>query len=562
MVYVTTMDGYLAAAVQFEPEFGAVEANLSRLSRLVESAAAAGARLVVLPEMCTTGYVFRSREEIAPWVQPVPGPSTSFLGGLAARTKTHLVAGLAEVDLGTGFFYNTAVLLGEDGALLGKYRKLHSFVDETRWAKDGDLGMPVFSTGLGSIAIMICMDAEYFETARLAALQGAEILAFPTNWLGPAPSRSWRARALENRMYVVAADRWGEERGTRFAGGSAIVDPGGRVLASRERGDGVVMARIDPGLARDKHLMGFGHVLSRRLPREYHGLVINSYLWQPWAVQGLPPERQSVLAVAQLAARHCHPGAVLADAVAAVEEAAGQGGADLVVLPQLYAAAGAAQAGLAEEIPGPVTRRLVELSARLGTHLVFGLPEKAPGGPYSTVVLVGPGEVLGLYRQLHLSEADEAWCRVGNLGMPTVDLPLGRVALLTATDLLVPESSRIVAKKGADLICAPGAWTDAGTTWLWDDRWASNDTFLAVANLEGDGFAGGSTVLGNLEDGARAEVGAGGGWVCLTVDTRWERRVRHKEILRKLQPGWYAPLVEAPGRLEEVTGTSGGCRMP
>lgn len=539
----------MAAAVQYEPEFGAVEANLAALAGLVASASAAGARLVVLPEMCTTGYVFGSREEIAPWVQPVPGPVTSFLGRLAARAKTYLVAGLAEVDPRTGFFYNTAVLLGSDGALLGKYRKLHSFVNETRWAKDGDLGMPVFSTELGCLAMMICMDAEYFEAARLAALQGAEVLAFPTNWLGPAPSRSWRARALENQMYVVAADHWGEERGTRFSGGSAIIDPGGRVLDSRERGDGVVTARICPDLARARRLPGFGHVLSRRQPREYHGLVLNSYLWQPSAVQGLPPERQSVVAVAQLGARHTHPEAVLGDAVTAVEAAVGQSGADLVVLPELYAALGSAQAGLAEAIPGPVTRQLVKLAARLGTHLVFGLPESAPGGPYATVVLVGPGEVLGLYRKLHLAEADEAWCRVGNLGMPTVDLPLGRVALLTATDLLVPESARIVAKKGADLICAPGAWTDAGTTWLWADRWAGNDTLLAVANLEGGGFAGGSTVLGNLEEGAQAGVEAGRGWACLQVDTRWERRVRQKEILRKLQPGWYAPLVEAPGRV-------------
>ncbi|MEW6524298.1 MAG: nitrilase-related carbon-nitrogen hydrolase [Bacillota bacterium] len=544
------MNCYVAAAVQYEPEFGAVDVNLEQLAGLVQQAASAGAQLVVLPEMATTGYVFRSREEISPLVQPVPGPVTDFLGQLAARTGTHLVMGLAEVDEETGIFYNTAVLMGSNGALLGKYRKLHSFVDETRWAKDGDLGMPVFDTALGRIAMMICMDADYFETARLAALQGADVIAFPTNWLGPAPSKSWRARALENRVYVVAADRWGEERGIRFSGGSAIIGPGGEVLSWLERGNGVVTAEIDLATARDKHVPGFGHVLARRMPREYHGVVINSYLWSPASVQGLPPERQSGVAVVQLRARPGSPEAMVISAVEAVEAVvAGTGGAvDLVVLPEALVAAGADHAALAEEIPGPVTHRFLELATRFGLYIAFGLPERAPSGLYSSVVLVGPDEIYGLYRKLHLTPADEQWCRTGDLGMPTVDLPLGRVALLTATDLMVPETARTVAKKGADLICAPGAWADPSTTWLWDDRWAGNDTLLAVANLSGQGFAGRSTVFGNLEEKQRARVDADAGWACLTVDTKWERRIRQKEMLRRLQPGWYSPLVKGKHR--------------
>jgi predicted amidohydrolase len=217
---------------------------------------------------------------------------------------------------------------------------------------------------------------------------------------------------------------------------------------------------------------------------------------------------------------------------------------DLVVLPEALVAGGAGQPELAEEIPGPVTGRMLELATRLDLHLAFGVPERTPRGLYSSVVLVGPGEVQGLYRKLHLTAADREWgCLPGDLGFPTFDLPLGRVALLCADDLLYPEAPRSVAKKGADLICAPGAWTDPSTTWLWADRWSGNDTFLAVANLAGGGFAGGSAVYGDLERGDRARVSEPEGSAYVRVNTAWGRRVRQKETLRRLQPHWYAPLV-------------------
>ncbi|HLN61702.1 MAG TPA: nitrilase-related carbon-nitrogen hydrolase, partial [Symbiobacteriaceae bacterium] len=129
---------YSVAAVQFEPRFADKEHNVASLLALTEQAARAGARLVVLPEMATTGYCFRSRAEVAPLVELVPtGPTVAQFAALAARLGIHVVVGMPECEPATGAYYNTAVLVGPKG-YIGKYRKTHSFIDETRWAREGN----------------------------------------------------------------------------------------------------------------------------------------------------------------------------------------------------------------------------------------------------------------------------------------------------------------------------------------------------------------------------------------------------------------------------------------
>ena len=162
------------------------------------------------------------------------------------------MVGLAEVDPETGIYYNSAVLIGPEGPV-GLYRKTHAYISEPKWAKDGDLGLPVFETPIGRIAMTICMDACYPETARVPALAGADVICFPTNWLSEkSPSPSWMARAAENGVYLIAANRYGLERGVQFSGGSAVIDPDGAVQSVLDTGDGIVWGWIDPARARDK----------------------------------------------------------------------------------------------------------------------------------------------------------------------------------------------------------------------------------------------------------------------------------------------------------------------
>src|SRR5262249_20538008 len=159
------------------------------------------------PEMATTGYCWIAREEIAPFVEPIPGPTTTRFQALTNSYECYIVISLPEVDPKTNIYYNSLALITPQG-IAGTYRKIHSYIAEPRWARDGDLGFPVWETPLGRIAGLICMDAMYFEAARIPALHSADVLVFPTNWLEEkCPSSWWMARAFENGVYFIAANR-------------------------------------------------------------------------------------------------------------------------------------------------------------------------------------------------------------------------------------------------------------------------------------------------------------------------------------------------------------------
>lgn len=214
------LDQYRVAAIQFEPLLGATAENIARLLEITETAAQGGARLIVLPEMVTTGCCWYNRDEIRPHVEPIPGPTTEAFKEVARRYDCYIVVGMPEVAPRIGNFYNSAALVGPTG-VVGVYRKTHSFAADLKWAKNGDLGLPVWDTPLGRIGILICMDAGYFEPARLLALRGADVLCFPTNWLGEqSPGPAWSTRAWENGCYLIAANRYGLERGIQLSGGS------------------------------------------------------------------------------------------------------------------------------------------------------------------------------------------------------------------------------------------------------------------------------------------------------------------------------------------------------
>ena len=241
---------YRVAAIQFEPLLHAKAENIARLLILTETAAQAGARLIVLPEMATTGYCWYSRDEIRPYVEPIPGPTTEAFASIAQQYGCYIVVGMPEVAPRTGVFYNSAALIGPAG-VVGVYRKTHGYVADLKWAKDGDLGLPVWETPLGRIGIMICMDGGYFEPARLLALAGADVLCFPTNWLGEkCPGPAWIARAWENGCYLISANRYGLERGVQFSGGSCVLNPDGTIQAVRDSGDGIVYGEVSPATAR------------------------------------------------------------------------------------------------------------------------------------------------------------------------------------------------------------------------------------------------------------------------------------------------------------------------
>ena len=267
------------AAIQTHPEFGAVTANLDRTEALLEDASRAGARLVVLPELAHTGYVFETRAEAFSLAESVPdGPTCQRLTRLARALGMHIVSGVAECS--DGRLYNSSVVIGP-GGLVGRYRKVHLWGDENIIFEPGDLGFPVFHTPLGRIASLICYDGWFPESYRQCVLAGADLICVPTNWVpipGQAPDQPamatilCQAAAHSNSVVVVAADRVGVERGQPFIGQSVIVSHTGWPLAGPASDDSeeVLYADVDLGSARrDRAWNAFNNPIRDRRPDVY-----------------------------------------------------------------------------------------------------------------------------------------------------------------------------------------------------------------------------------------------------------------------------------------------------
>jgi N-carbamoylputrescine amidase len=262
------------ACIQMEPAIGKVETNVVHGVGLINRAAEHGAKLVVLPELCNTGYAFQSREEAFAVAEPVPdGPTVRAWSEVAAKHKLHLVAGICERD-GPKLF-NSAVLIGPSG-YVGTFRKVHLWNEENLYFEPGDLGFPVFHTAIGRIGMAICYDGWFPETFRLAALQGADIVCVPTNWV-PIPGQSEGREAManilamaaahSNSIYIACADRVGTERGQSFEGQSLIVSFTGWPVAgpaSRDKEE-ILVAEVALGEARRaRNWNAFNQVLRDR----------------------------------------------------------------------------------------------------------------------------------------------------------------------------------------------------------------------------------------------------------------------------------------------------------
>ncbi|MEN3010000.1 MAG: nitrilase-related carbon-nitrogen hydrolase [Candidatus Bipolaricaulaceae bacterium] len=256
--------------VQFAPEFGEKERNLRRIEELL---AGEEADLWVLPELCTTGYQFRNREELEELAEPVPqGPTVRRLLALARQRGCHLVVGIAEAA--GDRFYNSALLLGPQG-VLAHYRKIHLFYEEKNLFAPGDRPLAVAEVGAARVGLLICYDHLFPEVARTLALLGADLLAHPANLVIPGLGQlTMRVRALENRVFTVTANRIGTEARTgealRFTGLSQVVAPDGQVLAQAPQDQEEVRAvEIDLHQARNKRLTRLNDVLADRRPEFY-----------------------------------------------------------------------------------------------------------------------------------------------------------------------------------------------------------------------------------------------------------------------------------------------------
>jgi 5-aminopentanamidase len=248
------------AACQVSLRVGDVAGNRAAALAAIAAAAGAGARIIVLPELTPSGYVFASPAEARAAAEPADGPTVTEWAAQAARRGVIIIGGFDELGA-DGQLYNSAVL-ADPGGVRAVYRKVHLWDAEGDFFVPGTEPPPVVATEFGRIAMMICYDVEFPEWVRLPALAGADLLAVPTNWPAePVPPgerpmvvANVQAQAFANRMFIAAACRCGTERGVSWVGGSLIAGPDGYPLAGPAGADDpeLLIAACDLAQARDK----------------------------------------------------------------------------------------------------------------------------------------------------------------------------------------------------------------------------------------------------------------------------------------------------------------------
>lgn len=264
-----------AGFYQFNPIFGKKRENLAKTADALKGV---DAELLVLPEFFATGYQFISVDEVAHLAEEVPGgETTEAIAALSKKHSTYIVAGLPERK-GENY-YNSAILTGPEG-FIGVYRKTHLFFEEKLWFRPGNTGFTVFNTDIGRIGIMICFDWYFPEAMRALALQGAQVIAHPSNLVLPHCPNAMPIRCLENRVYAVTANRTGtEQRADKppltFIGMSQIVGPDSTVVVRAPEADSSIMiAEIDLQEALTKAINQYNDLFKDRRPEMYGALGI------------------------------------------------------------------------------------------------------------------------------------------------------------------------------------------------------------------------------------------------------------------------------------------------
>ncbi|MBO0996612.1 nitrilase [Bacillus sp. SD075] len=581
---------FKTAVIEFNPQLNQLDNNLDNLLEAVTEAAKNGAKLIVTPEMATTGYHYENRQSILPFTDTIPGKTTNRFEEVAKLYGTHIVIGMAEVDGEDGLCYNSAALVGPKG-YIGKYRKVHQWATEDNWAHWGDLGIPVYETSIGRIAIIICMDSTYFESARIVAVKGADILCFPTNSTGGSLSML-QAWAEMNGLYVIGANRSNTETDYHMVGASAVWSPLGRKIAetpyveeSQARDETVILyADIDPEL--------FENPAKKRMEKRKPGLYSDLMLHDgPWE------NKTSINPLEQISTENYEKRIstallqyepvigdkkenlkkikrLLADAAVKAKEQKSE--LSLVICPELsltgpvHSLSPEEILKLSEPIHGVTVKDMRRLSAEYQIKIIFGMIEREENLLYNTVVLLTPEEDRVIKaRKIHLSESDERWASAGWEIVVANVTDIGRVGLIVGSDATFPEVAGIIAVKHADVIIIPSCWYgefgeilalpekmmenkfpfNSMTTWDATARFSQTKTFIANFIGTDIGCKGGSALYtpdpiygSDMPVVASSQYEA----VLMVVNSKMEQNGwfdQHK-LLRSRRPIFYRPLVK------------------
>lgn len=254
---------------QFSPVFGDKTTNLQKITQTLSKVSA---DLIVLPELCNTGYSFKDRQELFHLSEKIPdGETTQTLLTLAKEKNLSIVAGLPEQK--NRRVYNSAILVNPKGKV-AIYRKAHLFFEEKFIFDQGNTVFTAYKCDSVKIGMLICFDWIFPEAARSLALAGAQIICQPANLILPYAETVSISRAIENRIFFIMANRTGAEKSgkkcIRFIGRSQIVSPVGEILAKAETDEEVVkIVNIDANKALNKFVTKYNNIFKDRRKNLY-----------------------------------------------------------------------------------------------------------------------------------------------------------------------------------------------------------------------------------------------------------------------------------------------------
>lgn len=266
------------ACVQFDAELMNKEKNLQAMEDWVEKAAKENADLVIFPELALTGYecedgYFAMAEEFP------NGVSLKRMAECAKKNNIYVIFGFVEkaIDQLEDGIYNSVALIGSNGEIKGKYRKVHLVEGvETKWFKRGK-EYNVFDTPFGKLGMMICWDTAFPEVARSLALKGAEIIAVPSAWEAPCDG-DWdivqSARSFDNVLYIAACNRVGTDTNLTFFGKSKLVGPIGRTIVAAKDQEEMIVSELDLSVLPELR-NGYYVLLKDRQPETYSAITLN-----------------------------------------------------------------------------------------------------------------------------------------------------------------------------------------------------------------------------------------------------------------------------------------------
>jgi predicted amidohydrolase len=461
------------AAVEFAPKSPGFEENIPGLVDALTVAAKNGAKLMVLPEASTTGFMFPNTQALMPYADTVPGKTTDAISKVTKQFNAYVVFGMYEKDPVTQKIHNAAILVGPNG-YIGKYHKTNLASGEGMVASPGKLGFPVFHTEIGKIGLVICFDDTNIQNLLLPVLRGADIVVQP---IGSYKMPSIFSASYTNHstmanmstavnwmgVNVISANSSGTEGPgftyVTFDGASSIWSANGKRLVSAPvstAANPVKPHTVYANLNLSKQSAQKEFWLNHRRPELYHNL---NYYRYPDDGAATHKSRQVSAALVQYEPKTGDIDANFKKVEQLLKQRTGV--FNLTVLPFNSFLGPVALnkntiANYAEEINGKSYQLAAGLAKKYQTYVLFSMPEKSGNQYFQTAVLFdGTGKQAGLYRKSHLNAQEKTWASAGN-ELPIFSTPnFGNVAVMLNDEVRIPEITQMYGIYRADLILVP-----------------------------------------------------------------------------------------------------------